>query len=337
MRAFAIVLMLTLAAPAAAQTRFTAGGQSPSGTAADDYWQAYAANIKAAAGDAIEPKLLTRGELGSEDQILTALRRDRIQVAINGFLALTAVIPELDVLGAPYLFGSAAEMMAATETELTPRLARLFDAKDLVLLRVLPMGWMHVYGKAPALTPADLRGRKVRIPADVATRLYLESLGYDLISVASTEVVTALQTGLVEAGTTVTLNYLWSGTNTEAAHLTLTGHSFLFTALYANKRWWQGLPAEHRKILDDAAPSGRMFFDSMTAAEARALAAAQADPKQGKFTVHALTPDQRAAWAASAPPIIDRLVRDIGGEAQALVDAVRRGAAAHAAQTRSVQ
>jgi TRAP-type C4-dicarboxylate transport system substrate-binding protein len=330
MRALIFSLALALIAPAAAQVQFTAGGLSPAGTAADEYWQTYAANIRAKAGGAIAPKLLTRGELGSEDQILTAVRRDRIQVAINGFLALTAVIPELDVLGAPYLFASSDEMMAVTETELTPLLARLFDAKDFVLLRVLPMGWMHVYSKTPALVPADLRGRKVRIPADVASRLYLEALGYDLISVASTEVVTALQIGLVEAGTTVTLNYLWSGTNTEAPHLTLTAHSFLYTALYANKRWWQSLPADHRRILEEAAPSGRAFFDSMSATEARALADAQGPDGLGKFTVHTLTPDQRSVWAASAPPVLEKLVRDIGGSAADIVAAVRRGAAARA-------
>ena len=320
---FFLVLMLCGRFGSVAATDFTAGGLSPAGTAADQYWQTYATNIAEASKGEIRPKLLTRGEIGSEDQILTSLRRDRIQVAINGFLALTAVIPELDVLGAPYLFSSAEEMTFITENHLTPVLQRLFDAKDLVLLRVLPMGWMRVYSKTPALVPADLKGRKVRVPPDIASRYYLESLGYDLIPIASTDVVQSLQTGLVEAGTTVTLNYLWSGTQTEAPHLTLTAHSFLYTALFVNKAWWQKLPPAHRDILQASAPSGRAFFDSMTATEQEVLANAAAK----NFTIHTLTPDQRALWAATSKDVQARISDRVGGDSKKILDAVSAGAA----------
>jgi TRAP-type C4-dicarboxylate transport system substrate-binding protein len=324
LRIFVIVLILTCSqfAPAHA-TEFTAGGLSPAGTAADKYWQTYAANIVEASNGEIRPKLLTRGEIGSEDQILTSLRRDRIQIAINGFLALTSVIPELDVLGAPYLFSSTEEMTFISEGHLTPVLQQLFGAKGLVLLRVLPMGWMHVYSKAPALVPADLKGRKVRVPPDIASRYYLESLGYDLIPIASTEVVQSLQTGLVEAGTTVTLNYLWSGTNTEAPYLTLTAHSFLYTALFANNSWWEKLPQAHRDILMAAAPSGREFFDSMTVTEAEVLSRAA----ENKFTSHRPTTSERALWATTAQGVQARLASHIGGESKAILDAARAGSA----------
>jgi TRAP-type C4-dicarboxylate transport system substrate-binding protein len=219
-------------------------------------------------------------------------------------------------------------MTFITERHLTPVLQRLFDEKDLVLLRVLPMGWMHVYSKAPALTPADLTGRKVRVPADVASRYYLEALGYDLIPLASVDVVQSLQTGLTEAGTTVTLNYLWSGMAVEAKHLTLTGHSFLYTALYAGKGWWRGLSNQDRALIEAAAGSGRVFADSMDHAEAEALAQATAKG----FTVHDLTPAQRALWARPTALVTARLVRQIGGRSQEVVDAVNAGAAAFAAR-----
>jgi TRAP-type C4-dicarboxylate transport system substrate-binding protein len=318
-------------APRAAEPLvFTAGGLSPAGTVADDYWQAFARDIRAASGDAIHPKLLTRGEIGSEDQILNGIRRDRIQVAINGFLALSAVIPELALLSAPYLFASKEEMTFVTEQRLTPLLGQLFDAKDLVLLRVLPMGWMHVYSKTPALVPADLQGRKVRVPVDAASRYYLEALGYDLIPLASVDVVQSLQTGLTEAGTTVTLNYLWSGMAVPAPHLTLTGHSFLYTALYAGKPWWDGLDPAARETIAASAGSGRAFAASMDRAEAEVLAQAGAR----NFSVHAPTPAQRALWAAPAAAVTDRLVREVGGRSPELIEVVRVGARDFAAAAR---
>ncbi|MDX2144860.1 MAG: TRAP transporter substrate-binding protein DctP [Rhodospirillaceae bacterium] len=325
---FASTVPVGVGTAAAEPLVFTAGGLSPAGTVADDYWQAFGRDVVASSKGAIAPKLLTRGEIGSEDQILTGVRRNRIQVAINGFLALSSVMPELAVLSAPYLFHSKDEMHYVTERHLTPLLTRLFDEKDLVLLRVLPMGWMHVYSKTPAVTPADLKGRKVRVPADVASRYYLEALGYDLIPLASVDVVQSLQTGLTEAGTTVTLNYLWSGMAVEAKHLTLTAHSFLYTAFYAGKGWWRGLSDSDRALIEAAAGSGRVFADSMDRAEAEALAQSAAKG----FTVHDLTPAERALWAEPTAAVTTRLVREIGGRSQEVVDAVNAGAAAFAAR-----
>ena len=59
----AAALPATGAAAQSAPSTFTAGGLSPAGTVADDYWQAFARAVTEKSAGAIQPKLLTRVRL----------------------------------------------------------------------------------------------------------------------------------------------------------------------------------------------------------------------------------------------------------------------------------
>ncbi len=302
-----------------------AGGLAPAGTAADQYWQRFASAARRDSGGRIDPVLLTRGELGSDEQILQSLRRGRIQLSINGAHAISGVVPELAVLGLPYLFDSGEQAEYIAREHLAGRIDPLLQKHGLKLLRLIPMGFHNLYAQREIRVPQDLRGLRVRQPGDPASSAYATALGLDLAPLPASEIVTALQTGLIQAGTTVTLNYLWGGMSRDAPNLTLTRHAYLFNAVLANDAWWRSLTEAERRAIDSAFPPAGDFVSRMTAAETADLAKAV-----GRGEVHVLTlsSSELAAWQAPAAEVRRRLLADWGNAAQQLYDAIEQGKAA---------
>ena len=308
-----------------------AGGLAPPGTAADRYWQLFAKRVRERSGARIDPVLLTHGEIGSDEQILQGLRRNRIQLAVNGAHAISGVVPEFAVLGLPFLFESDEEAEYVASEHLFTRLDPLLRAHGLRLLRLIPMGFHNVYAQKPLRVPDDLRGLRVRQPADAASTAYARALGLDLAPLPASEIVTALQTGMIQAGTTVTLNYLWGGIADDAPVLVLTRHAYLFNAVLANDDWWQSLPEADRTLLDAAFGSTREYVELMRTAEQQDLDAALA---RKALTLVTLGDEERRLWQAPALSVRAQTVDSIGAEAAAVLEACLAGKRAWMAKQR---
>lgn len=306
------------------------GGLAPAGTAADVYWQRFASNARARSNGRIDPVMLTRGEVGSDEQIFHGLRRNRLQIAINGAHSISGAVPEFAILGLPYLFDSDAQAEFVASGYLAARLDPLLRRHGLRLLRLIPMGFHNFYAARPIRTPADLQGLRVRQPGDPASAAYAQALELDLTPLPASEILTSLQTGLIQAGTTVTLNYLWGGMTRDAPMLTLTRHAYLFNAVLANEAWWNSLTGVDRTLLEGAFGSAAEYVELMRAAEARDLAAAVA---RGEVKAIEPSTDELARWRAPAVGVAPRLIRELGGESQSVYDAIVAGRSAWAQRT----
>jgi TRAP-type C4-dicarboxylate transport system substrate-binding protein len=301
------------------------GGLAPAGTAADVYWQRFASSVRTRSSGRIDPVMLTRGEVGSDEQIFQSLRRNRLQIAVNGSHSISSAVPEFAILGLPYAFGSDEEAEFVASGYLAARLGPLLRRQGLRLLRLIPMGFHNLYARRTIRTPADLRGLRVRQPGDPASAAYAQALGLDLTPLPASEIVTALQTGLIQAGTTVTLNYLWGGMTRDAPMLTLTRHAYLFNAVLANDDWWISLPAADRDLIEGAFGSAVEYVALMREAEAGDLAAAVA---RGEVTPVELTPAELALWRAPAARVAQQIVAELGGNSASVYDAIVAGRSA---------
>jgi TRAP-type C4-dicarboxylate transport system substrate-binding protein len=301
------------------------GGLAPAGTAADVYWQRFAATARTISNGRVDPVMLTRGEVGSDEQILQALRRNRLQISVNGAHSISSAVPEFAVLGLPYIFDSDAQAEFVASGFLVARLDPLLRQHGLRLLRLLPMGFHNLYARRDVRVPADLNGLRVRQPSDPASAAYAQALDLDLAPLPASEIVTALQTGLIQAGTTVTLNYLWSGMTRYAPRLTLTRHAYLFNAVLANERWWNSLSDADRIVIESSFGSAAEYVELMRAAEARDLEGATA---RSEVTTIELTDAELAQWRAPATGVAQRMVGELGEDSRSVYEAMLAGRAA---------
>jgi len=308
----------------------TAGAASAPGDIGDLIWNGFGKTVLAKSGGTYGIKLLTRGETGGEDGMMTALLRNRIQVSSFSEASMSRLVPEYMLIAAPYLFDSAAESQFVLDNFLKKPLAEETAKKGIVLHEFQEVGWNNIYGKKPLLTPVDTKSYRMRALPSQTSQMFLEAVGADVIHMQRTDVVTSLQTGLIDGGETALVLYARGAEPTYAKHITLTEHSRTSGSSVFNKAWLDGLPADQRNVV---------LTSYQSLAEQRAEASRLYEQELARLptlgvTVHTLSPDQRARWREATKMNTARLIESIGGRAQEFYNVILEGKRAFAAQAR---
>lgn len=300
----------------------------PEGTSGHTKWMMYRDKVAEVSQSEIEITPMVSGGLGSEETILNSLRRGRVQIANLSGLVIGTLAPEVALLQAPYLFDDQGEADYVYDTVLLDIFRDLLSEYGLTLLSWDEVGFHHVYGKSPRLTPADLQDTRFRVSSGLPAQLFAEAMGADVIPLSFTENVVGLQTGLVDGGANAVILYASTGMAEEASHLTMTGHILATNFVIASSRWLEGLTAAHRDIITQ---------NWVPMDIARAMSRGEENDflsRAGQigYTIHTLSPEQRTEWKRAAAPVTNQIIESVGGQSQAIYDAILAGKTAYQAQ-----
>lgn len=285
-------------------------------------------HIEQTFADDTDVKLLVRGEAGTEEVMVAALRRGRAQLGVSTVPGAFTAVPELGLLMAPYLFESFPEADFVLDEFLAEPVARLLAAKGLVFIQWFDSGWWNLFATRPIPTPADGRGMRLRAASGDAAVLFLRAFDADVIPLPFAEVIPGLQTGLIDGGATNTAMYAAVEMYQHAPHLTLTRHAINPGMVMANKRWFEALPAARQRLVRDAFLSSDVMRAGVRQEEQEAL---EEVIRRG-LPPYEPTPAELAAWRALARPLHQALIERIGGASAELYGRIQQGKAAFAAR-----
>jgi TRAP-type C4-dicarboxylate transport system substrate-binding protein len=315
-------------ADAAPKLQVVVGGTSFRNTIGEAHWLAFQRNAVAASGGELDVKMLIHGELGSEENIVSGLRRGRVQYANLSALIATTIVPELSLLYMPYLFESRAEADYVLDTYLTREYSQLLARRGLELMVLYDLDFQQIWSrKKPILVPADARGMRFRVAASKSAELLGRSIGADLIPLPFADIIPSLQTGLIEAGENGVTLYSRTGTAPEAPHLTITDHSLAMSLIVADKRWFDRLDPRYQKSLRGAFPVAAQIRRDVRAE----IESDYAQAAKLGYRVYRLTPAQRAQWIATTRTTHNELLRDAGGDSARLYAGIQQARKAFAA------
>jgi TRAP-type C4-dicarboxylate transport system substrate-binding protein len=301
------------------------GGSSVPDTPGSLMWLTFKDKAEAASEGRLELRPLIYGQLGSEEQLLSGLRRGRIQFANLSAQVTSTVVPELSLLYAPYLFTDEREADYIYDHHLTDVYRELLAEQNLHLVTWYEIGFQSVYAKQPILVPDDAKGRRFRVSSSLNARLFAEAIGADIFPLGFGEIVSGLQTGLVEAGENSISLYARTGIADEAPHYTQTRHVFGMSVIVSDKGWWDRLSEGDREILTQSFPS---------ISESRRMTRAQdsadlSDPALGIQT-HELSSQQLAQWQRATANVTELLLDSIGGRSREIYALIQQGKAEYA-------
>lgn len=164
-------------------------------------------------------------QLGSDASMLTGLRTGVLDLCINSQGASAAVVPELNALGLPFLFRDANHAFQVLEGAIGTQLSEAVGSKGLTLLSWWDNGVRHcTNSKRPIEKPADLRGMKIRVPADAMLLDIFRALGASPEQIAFGELYLALQQGVVDGQENPLANIDSSKLYEVNRFISLTGH-----------------------------------------------------------------------------------------------------------------
>ncbi len=216
------------------------------------------------------------GSLFNQDAELPATIRGNVTMCYTDASWLGDYMPSIKMFSAGYIFSGPAHMDKVLNGDIGKQLFEQV-AKE-VGVRPLSAYYMgsrtiNLRRAEPAMTPADMRGVKLRMP-NSETWLFLgRALGANPVPIAWGELYTALQTGAVD-GQDNPLPGIKEGKFYEVTKsISLTNHVVGAVWPAINEQVWQSLDASLQKILVDAFELGRKANDAaVKEAEAKLVA-----------------------------------------------------------------
>lgn len=254
--AAALALSAFAAMPAAAQTttRLTLGHGAAPGNPRHEASVLFAEKLKEKTGGRIEVQVAHSSQLGDDAAMVTALRSGSLDMSANSQGTVAAVVPEYAALGMPFLFSSSEKAWALLDGPVGEELAKRSAAKNLVVLGYWDNGIRHISnGKRPIKVPADVKGLKIRTPADAVTIDIMQALGADPQQIKFSELYVALQQGVVDGQENPLANIVSAKLYEVQKYISLTGHKYEVTPFLMGKRAWDKLTPADQKAVKEAA------------------------------------------------------------------------------------
>ncbi len=197
----------------------------------------------------VELRIYAGGVLGGEGEMVRKLQRRSLDaVAITG-VGLPRIDSSVEVLNIPLLFESYAEL-EYVRGRISPKLERRLEKRGFKVLSWADAGWVYFFTKSPVRTPADLRRLRLWTSSGAPeTEKLFKDFGLNVVPLPVTDMLTALQTGLIEAIDVPPLFALLDRSYQLAGHMTNLGWAPLNAAIVISTKAWKRIPARYGAAL----------------------------------------------------------------------------------------
>jgi tripartite ATP-independent transporter DctP family solute receptor len=237
----------------AAPSRLTFGHGAAPGNPRSIAAEKFAELVKAKSGGALEVVVAGAETLGSDAAMLTSLRTGALSISANSQGPVASLVAELAALGLPFLFTKSDDAVKILSGKIGDQLRPKFDAVGLV-----PIGWWdngirHITNSKRSIrVPDDLKGLKLRTPADPATIDIFQALGAATVQISFSELYVALQQKAVDGQENPLTNIASSKLYEVNPFISLSAHKWECTPVLMSKMAWGQLDAKSREIVMEA-------------------------------------------------------------------------------------
>jgi TRAP-type C4-dicarboxylate transport system substrate-binding protein len=288
-----------------AASRISLGTLAPRGSIYHQSLQSMAEKWRQAPGGGVRLVVYPDGTQGGEADMVRLMRVGTLQAGLLTAVGLSELEPGVAGLQSfPLAFRDYAEFDYVNE-RLRPMMERRLAEKGFVMLFWADAGWVRYFFKEPISTPEELKTRKLFVWAGSVDQVdIMKRLGYNPVPLETADILTSLQTGLINAVSVPPIYAARSQFHTYAPHMVDLKWAVLVGGLVIKKDAWEAIPAETRKVLAAAADvAGREIQENGRKEGDEAVAAMQ---KRG-LKVHRLTPEIEARWVAAAEETYPRI------------------------------
>ena len=243
----------------------------------------------------VKVEVYPNSSLYKDKEELEALQLGAVQMLAPSLAKFGPLgVREFEVFDLPYIFDSIEEMHRITQGPLGEMLLKKLDSRGILGLAYWDNGFKQMSANKPLKKPDDFRGVKLRIQSSKVLESQMRSVSALPQVMAFSEVYQAMQTGVVD-GSENTLSNMFTQKHHEVQKfITLSDHGYIGYAVITNKKFWDGLPADIRGILDSAMKDATKHANDIAKKENDD--ALEGIRKSGKTQILTLTPQEKAEW-----------------------------------------
>ncbi|HAT29934.1 MAG TPA: C4-dicarboxylate ABC transporter [Janthinobacterium sp.] len=322
MKSLLLVLCVALASHARAQApiviKFShvVAPDTPKGQAAERFKLL----AEKASGGRIKVELFPNSQLYQDKDELEALQLGAVQMLAPSLAKFGPLgVKEFEAFDLPYIFPTKTALYNVTEGEIGKALLKKLEPKGITGLAYWDNGFKMMSANRPLRTPADFKGLKMRIQSSRVLDAQMRTLGAQPQVLAFADVYQALKTGVVDGTENPPSNMYTQKMHEVQKYLTVSNHGYLGYAVIVNKKFWDGLPADLRRVLEQAMREATTFEKAI--AQRDNDAALEAIRRSGKTRIYTLSVKEQADWRRALAPVQKDMEEGIGKE---LIGAINR-------------
>ena len=251
-----------------------------------------------ASGGKIQLRIYPGGAVGDEPDTVRKIRVGQLHAGMLSNQGLTQIVPDVQALHMPLLLHNDEELDYVKE-RILPRFDTLFEAKGFKILNWGEAGWVYFFAQRAVVTPEDLKPMRIFAWAGDDTSIVdaWKQAGYTAVPIPVTEILTGLQSGLINAFVAppfTALAFQWFGL---AKHMTDLKWLPLSGATVVSTKTWEQVPETLRPIFLQSARQASLRHKP----EVRKLNAESVEVmnKYG-LVVHHVPPEIAVAWEQRA-------------------------------------
>ena len=269
----------------------------------------------------IKVEVYPNSQLYKDKEELEALQLGSVQMLAPSLAKFGPLgVKEFEVFDLPFLFKDEASFRNTTDT-LGKDLFTKLESKGIKGLAYWDNGFHIMSANKPLHKVADFKGLKMRIQSSKVLDAQMRALGAIPQVMAFSELYQALQSGVVDGTEGVASNFYTQKIYEVQKHITLSNHGHLAYALIINKKFYDGLPADLRAVLDSAVKDATTYANAIAQTEnATALEKIKAS---GKSTVYTPSAAEANEWKQALMPVHRDMTSRVG---KATVEAAYKAA-----------
>ncbi len=304
-----LLIALLAAPPARAQTTVVKlATLVPDGSVWDKILREMGAEWSRSTQGRVSLLIYAGGVLGDEPDLVRRMRIGHLQAAALTSAGLANIEPSFQVFNIPMYFDSYDELNMVLK-KLEPTFKQRLEAKGFVLLNWGHGGWVHFFSRQPLATVEDVKKSKMFVWAgdDRQTQLW-KSLGYQPVALQATDILTGLNTGMIETFPTtpvIAMSMQWFRV---APYMVEVGLAPLAGGLVMTRQAWNRIAEPDRaRILEACARAERRLAMEVPRQDTSSVAVMQ----QRGLKVVPVNAAGAAAWRAAAAQFAGKMRGDI--------------------------
>jgi C4-dicarboxylate-binding protein DctP len=221
-------------------------------------------------------------------------------------------VKQFEVFDLPYIFDGYEQLHTVTEGPIGKDLLAKLSDKGILGLAYWDNGFKVMSANKALREVKDFRGQKMRIQSSKVLEAQMKALGASPQVMAFSEVYQALQTGVVDGTENPPSNLYTQKMFEVQKYVTKSDHGYLGYAVIVNKAFWDGLPADIRKSLEEAMVESTTYANDIAKQEnEESLAKVKAS---GKSEIIELTPEQKTSWKKALSKVHKEMADRVGAE-----------------------
>lgn len=279
---------------------------TPKGLAVDRFAQL----VKTKTNGRVEVQVFPNSTLHSEKTEIPALMNGEIQMIAPAFSHLSGTIHQWALLELPYVFRDQRDVENVFQGEIGRMLFATLDQSNMKGMAFWGNGFKQITANRPILMPSDFKGQRIRIIPSKVLDEQFRTLRAIPVGSSFNDLYSMLANGEVDGEENTISNVYTKRLYQVQTNMTVSNHNYLGYAVIMNQTFWNHLPADIQKNIEEALVEATRFNNALSVS----MNENQFEKLKEMDTIdiHEQTEEERTAWRQALQPVYDKFAPSIG-------------------------